>query len=81
MKLYDSIGPIADLLQRQRGFSDSQIGLLNAIYGKERVGKPETTRVGSFSIPSLNSSWRSTSRRKFCLCRRPPDKASTARCS
>ena len=30
--VYDSIGPIADLLQRQRDFSDSQIGMLNAIY-------------------------------------------------
>jgi hypothetical protein len=30
--VYDSIGPVADLLQQQRGFSDTQIGLLNAIY-------------------------------------------------
>ena len=30
--VYDSIGPIADLLQRQRGFSDTEIGMLNAIY-------------------------------------------------
>ena len=30
--VYDSIGPVADLLQRQRGFSDTQIGMLNAIY-------------------------------------------------
>ena len=30
--VYDSIGPVADLLQQQRGFSDSQVGLLNAIY-------------------------------------------------
>jgi MFS family permease len=29
--VYDSIGPVADLLQRQRGFSDTQIGILNAI--------------------------------------------------
>ncbi|MBF8292982.1 MAG: hypothetical protein HW392_1809, partial [Steroidobacteraceae bacterium] len=29
--VYDSIGPVADLLQRQRSFSDSQIGMLNAI--------------------------------------------------
>lgn len=26
--VYDSIGPVAELLQRQRGFSDSQIGML-----------------------------------------------------
>ena len=30
--VYDSIGPVADLLQRQRDFSDTQIGMLNAIY-------------------------------------------------
>jgi MFS family permease len=30
--VYDSIGPVSDLLQRQRAFSDTQIGMLNAIY-------------------------------------------------
>jgi len=30
--IYDSISPLADLLSRQLGFSDSNIGLLNAIY-------------------------------------------------
>jgi len=29
---YDSISPLADLLKAQLGFSDSNIGLLNAIY-------------------------------------------------
>ena len=29
---YDSIAPVADLLQRQLGFSDTQLGTLNAIY-------------------------------------------------
>jgi MFS family permease len=29
---YDSVGPVADSLQRLLGFSDSQIGTLNAIY-------------------------------------------------
>ena len=29
---YDSIGPVADSLQRDLGFSDTQIGTLNAIY-------------------------------------------------
>jgi MFS family permease len=29
---YDSIGPVADALQRDLGFSDTQIGTLNAIY-------------------------------------------------
>jgi MFS family permease len=35
--LYDSIGPVADLLQRQRGFSSAQIGMLNAIYNLPNV--------------------------------------------
>ncbi len=35
--VYDSIGPVADLLQRQRGFSDAQIGILNAIYSLPNV--------------------------------------------
>jgi MFS family permease len=35
--VYDSIGPVADLLQRQRGFSDTQIGLLNAIYSLPNI--------------------------------------------
>ena len=35
--VYDSIGPVADLLQRQRAFSDTQIGMLNAIYSIPNV--------------------------------------------
>jgi MFS family permease len=35
--VYDSIGPIAELLHRQRNFSDTQIGLLNAIYSLPNV--------------------------------------------
>jgi MFS family permease len=35
--VYDSIGPVADLLQRQRGFNSSQIGMLNAIYSLPNV--------------------------------------------
>ncbi len=35
--VYDSIGPVADLLQRQRHFSDVQIGTLNAIYSLPNV--------------------------------------------
>lgn len=30
--VYDSIGPVADLLQKDLGFTDTQIGTLNAIY-------------------------------------------------
>ena len=35
--VYDSIGPVADLLQQQRRFTDSQIGMLNAIYSLPNV--------------------------------------------
>jgi MFS family permease len=35
--VYDSIGPVADLLQRQRGFNSTQIGLLNAIYNLPNI--------------------------------------------
>ncbi|HTP50483.1 MAG TPA: MFS transporter [Anaeromyxobacteraceae bacterium] len=35
--VYDSIGPVADLLQRQLGYSDTQIGTLNAIYSIPNV--------------------------------------------
>lgn len=35
--VYDSIGPVADLLTSQLGFSDTQIGTLNAIYSLPNV--------------------------------------------
>jgi MFS family permease len=35
--VYDSIGPVADLLQQQRRFSDTQIGMLNAIYSLPNI--------------------------------------------
>lgn len=35
--VYDSIGPVAALLEEQRGFSDSQIGWLNAIYNLPNI--------------------------------------------
>ncbi|WP_163899141.1 MFS transporter, partial [Proteus mirabilis] len=35
--VYDSVGPVADLLQQQRGFSDTQVGLQNAIYNLPNV--------------------------------------------
>ena len=34
---YDSIAPVADLLQRMLGFSDTQIGTLNAIYSLPNI--------------------------------------------
>jgi MFS family permease len=34
---YDAIAPVADLLRRERGFSQSQIGLLNAIFSLPNI--------------------------------------------
>ena len=35
--IYDSISPLADLLKKQLGFSDANIGLLNAIYSLPNI--------------------------------------------
>jgi MFS family permease len=35
--VYHSIGPVADLLQQQRHFTDTQIGMLNAVYNLPNV--------------------------------------------
>ena len=35
--VYDAVSPIADLLRDQLGFSDSDIGLLNAIYSVPNI--------------------------------------------
>ena len=35
--VYDSIGPVAALLELQRGFSNSEIGMLNAIYNAPNI--------------------------------------------
>src|SRR4051794_16321881 len=35
--VYDAVGPVADLLQKQMGFSDAQIGLLNAVYSLPNI--------------------------------------------
>jgi MFS family permease len=35
--VYDSIAPVADLLQQGLGFSDTQIGMLNAIYSVPNI--------------------------------------------
>ena len=35
--VYDSIAPVADLLQRERGFTDTELGLLNAAYSLPNV--------------------------------------------
>lgn len=34
---YDAVGPVADLLQKQLGYSDAQIGALNAVYSLPNI--------------------------------------------
>ena len=50
--VYDSIGPVADLLQRQLGFADTQIGMLNAIYSLPRGSAPRSGSCGSCRTPA-----------------------------
>ena len=50
--VYDSIGPVADLLERQLGYSQTQIGTLNAVYSLPNiflvlVGGVLTDRLGA----------------------------------
>ena len=35
--VYDAVAPVADLLQKQLGFDDTQIGILNAIYSLPNI--------------------------------------------
>lgn len=53
--VYDSIGPVAELLARLRGFSDAQIGALNAVYSLPNivmvlVGGVLTDRLGPRAV-------------------------------
>lgn len=50
--VYDSISPLADVLKQQLGFSDSNIGLLNAIYSIPNVFM---VLVGGFIIDRLGT--------------------------
>src|SRR5215204_5445935 len=35
--VYDAVAPVADLLQKQLGFTDTQLGTLNAIYSLPNI--------------------------------------------
>ncbi len=50
--IYDSISPLADLLSRQLKFSDSDIGLLNAIYSIPNIFM---VLIGGFIIDRLGT--------------------------
>jgi MFS family permease len=50
--IYDSVSPLADLLAKQLGFTDSNIGLLNAIYSIPNVFM---VLIGGFIIDRLGT--------------------------
>jgi len=50
--IYDSVSPLADLLAQQLGFTDSNIGLLNAIYSLPNVFM---VLIGGFIIDRLGT--------------------------
>ena len=50
--IYDSISPLADLLKEQLGFSDSNIGLLNAIYSFPNI---IMVLIGGFIIDRIGT--------------------------
>ncbi len=62
--VYDSIGPVADLLQQQRGFSDKQIGLLNAIYSLPNV---VLILVGGILVDRFGAAWMTVATAAICL--------------
>ena len=75
--VYDSIGPVADYLQRLLGFSDTQIGTLNAIYSFPNiimvlVGGIIVDRFGTRAVDArvrhhlpASARWSRRSRRSF----------------
>src|SRR4029077_20469102 len=48
--VYDALSPLADVLKQQLGFSDSNIGLLQAIYSFPNIF---TVLIGGFIIDRL----------------------------
>ena len=52
---YDSIAPVADLLRSARGFTQSQIGLLNAVFSIPNI---LLALAGGFGVFSLSQHFR-----------------------
>jgi MFS family permease len=61
---WDSIAPVADLLRRQRGLSQSQIGLLNAVYGLPNI---PLCLVGGILIDRIGAARASLLAASFCF--------------
>ncbi|MDP9198466.1 MAG: MFS transporter [Pseudomonadota bacterium] len=63
--VYDSIGPVADLLQRERGFSDTQIGMLNAIYSLPNIA---LLLVGGWMVDRFGAGRMMAATAALCFC-------------
>jgi MFS family permease len=61
---WDSIAPVADLLRRQRGFSQSDIGMLNAIYAVPNI---PLSLVGGILIDRIGAARASLLAAAFCF--------------
>jgi len=61
---FDCIAPVADLLRRQRGFSQAQIGMLNAIYGLPNI---PLSLVGGVLIDRIGAARASLLAAAFCF--------------
>lgn len=61
---WDSIAPVADLLRRQRGFSQSEIGLLNAVYAAPNI---PLCLVGGILIDRIGAARASLIAAAFCF--------------
>jgi len=61
---FDSIAPVADLLRRQRGFSQSQIGLLNAVFAAPNI---PLSLVGGVLIDRIGAARASLLAAGFCF--------------
>ena len=61
---WDSIAPVADLLRRQRGFSQSQIGMLNAVYALPNI---PLSLVGGILIDRIGAARASLIAAAFCF--------------
>jgi MFS family permease len=61
---WDSIAPVADLLRRQRGFSQAQIGLLNAVYALPNI---PLCLVGGLLIDRIGAARTSVICAAFCF--------------
>jgi MFS family permease len=62
--VYDAIGPVADLLIRQRGLSQSDIGLLNAVYSLPNI---PLALVGGLIIDRLGAGRAAFGAALFCF--------------